>query len=134
MSIISKRYESVNIVIIDYGMGNLQSVKNSLFRFGAYADITNDLFRESDFDDLISGYFNDDELFFYMYPDIVRIKSKNIRSVYLSHFHLWSGIAHYELAKKFGFTGRKEGALSGNIINYDNIDEKLCEIHCWFKF
>ena len=134
MSMISKRYENVNIVIIYYGMGNLQSVKNSLIRFGANADITNDLFRESDFGDLISGYVNDDELFFYMHPDIERIKSKNIRSVYLSHFHSWDGIAHYELAKKFGFTGRKEGALSENIINYDNIDEKLCEIHCWFKF
>ena len=60
MSMISKRYENVNIVIIYYGMGNLQSVKNSPIRFGANADITNDLFRESDFGDLISGYVNDD--------------------------------------------------------------------------
>jgi hypothetical protein len=29
---------------------------------------------------------------------------------------------------------RKEGPLSGNILDYDNIDEKLCEIHIWFKF
>ena len=26
------------------------------------------------------------------------------------------------------------GELSGNILDYDNIDEKLCELHIWFKF
>ena len=31
-------------------------------------------------------------------------------------------------------SNRQEGPLSGNYIDYDNIDEKLCEIHLWLKF
>ena len=96
--------------------------------------INNDLFRESNFDELLSGLVNENELFFWRHPDLNMIKRKNIRSIYLSHFYSWSGIDNYNIAKNYGFKGRKEGTLSGNIINYDNIDEKLCEIHIWFKF
>ena len=96
--------------------------------------INNDLFRESSFEELTSGHIKDNELFFWKHPDIELMKSKNIRSIYLSHFYSWSGIENYNIAKKFGFVGRKEGPLSGNIINYDNIDEKLCEVHIWLKF
>ena len=44
------------------------------------------------------------------------------------------GIKHYYLSKNFGFSARREGPLSGNIVAYDNIDEKLCEIHKWLQF
>ena len=33
-----------------------------------------------------------------------------------------------------GFIPRKEGPLSGNYLDYDNIDEKLCEINIWLKY
>ena len=33
-----------------------------------------------------------------------------------------------------GFRRRKEGPLSGNYLDYDNIDEKLCEINIWLKY
>jgi N-acetyl sugar amidotransferase len=96
--------------------------------------IDNDLFREAGFDEFVKGVIPDNELFFYEHPDKEEIKRKNIKSIYLGFFHWWSGPKNYELAKTFGFTGRRAGPLSGNIINYDNIDEKLCEIHNWLKF
>jgi hypothetical protein len=37
-------------------------------------------------------------------------------------------------SKEYGFVGRLNGPLSGNVLNYDNIDEKLCEINIWLKF
>ena len=37
------RFSNLKISIIDYGMGNLQSVKNALARFGVKAEITNDV-------------------------------------------------------------------------------------------
>jgi len=37
------RFRRIKISIIDYGMGNLQSVKNALSRFGLRAEITNDI-------------------------------------------------------------------------------------------
>ena len=39
-----------------------------------------------------------------------------------------------KIARKFGFMSRRGGPLSGNVLDYDNIDEKLCELHIWFKF
>ena len=62
------------------------------------------------------------------------MRRKKIRSIYLGFFHWWDGFKHYQIAKSFGFTGRREGPLSGNFLNYDNIDEKLCELHIWLKF
>ena len=38
----SLKYKNLNISIIDYGMGNLQSVKNSFDKFGLNSFITND--------------------------------------------------------------------------------------------
>src|SRR5690606_728122 len=32
------------------------------------------------------------------------------------------------------FHSRAAGPLSGNFIDYDNIDEKLCEINIWLKY
>ena len=39
----SLKFNNINIVIIDYGMGNLRSVQNALMRFGVNINITNDL-------------------------------------------------------------------------------------------
>tara|TARA_B100000212_G_C27383839_1_gene538251 strand:+ start:2487 stop:3605 length:1119 start_codon:yes stop_codon:yes gene_type:complete len=96
--------------------------------------INNDLFRESKFDHFISGRIDKKELFFFEHPDINELKKQNIKSIYLGYFHWWDGYKHYLISKSTGFKGREKGNLSGNIINYDNIDEKLCEITIWMKF
>jgi len=96
--------------------------------------INNDLFREASFDEFVHGVIPDSELFFYHQPDAEAVRRQKIRSIYLGFFHWWDGHKNYELAQKFGFTGRKAGPLSGNILAYDNIDEKLCEVHNWLKF
>jgi len=96
--------------------------------------IDNDLFREASFDEFVSGSIPDSELFFYHQPEKAAIKQKGIKSIYLGFYHFWDGFKNYEIAKTYGFTGRKAGPLSGNILAYDNIDEKLCEVHNWLKF
>lgn len=96
--------------------------------------INNDLFREVGFDELLDGAVDDSELFFYMHPEVEELRRKNIRSIYLGYYHWWDGFKHYQIAREFGFTPRRAGPLSGNVLAYDNIDEKLCEIHIWFKF
>lgn len=96
--------------------------------------INNDLFRETSFESLLGGEIPDNELFFYMHPDREELRRKKIRSIYLGYYHWWDGRKHYDIVKQFGFQPRQAGPLSGNVLDYDNIDEKLCEIHIWFKF
>ena len=96
--------------------------------------INNDLFREVGFEDLVEGIVEDSELFFYKYPRRETIGQKNIKSIYLGYYQWWDGIKHYHLAKSFGFKCREEGPLPGNYLPFDNIDEKLCEVHSWLKF
>lgn len=96
--------------------------------------IDNDLFRESSFDDLLRGRVAENELFFYAAPDKEELRRRKIRSIYLGYYHWWDGYKHLGVAKQFGFQPRQKGPLSGNVLDYDNIDEKLCEIHIWFKF
>ena len=96
--------------------------------------INNDLFREIGFEDLIKNKINSNELFFYSHPEKKDLRKANVKSIYLGHFHWWDGTKHLKIAKKYGFSPRKEGPLSGNYLDYDNIDEKLCEIHSWLKF
>jgi len=96
--------------------------------------ISNDLFRESSFDDLLNGRVDERELFFYINPDKEEFERRKIKSIYLGYYHWWDGYKHLGIAKEFGFQSRRNGPLSGNILDYDNIDEKLCEIHIWFKF
>ena len=112
--------------------GNLS--KESSEEGSASGLISNDLFREAEFHELLDKTINNKDLFFYNHPDIAELKEKSIKSIYLSHFKWWDGIKHYYLSKNFGFTGRRKGPLSGNIVAYDNIDEKLCEIHKWLQF
>jgi N-acetyl sugar amidotransferase len=97
--------------------------------------INNDLFREASLEDLIGDEdIRPGELLFYLHPDKAEFASRGIRSIYLGYYRWWDGTKHYEISKSLGFRARKEGPLSGNILDYDNIDEKLCEIHIWFKF
>lgn len=96
--------------------------------------INNDLFRESGFEELIDGVVSDEELFFYLNPERETIGQKNIRSIYLGYYQWWDGIKHYHIAKSFGFHKLRNGPLPGNVLDFDNIDEKLCEVHAWLKF
>lgn len=96
--------------------------------------INNDLFREAALDDLIGSETRSSELLFYTHPDKNDLKRRGIRTIYLGHYRYWDGTKHYLKAREFGFVPRREGPLSGNVLPYDNIDEKLCEINVWFKF
>jgi N-acetyl sugar amidotransferase len=96
--------------------------------------INNDLFREIGFEELVGDKINKNELFFYDHPKKDVLKKANIRSIYLGYYHWWDGTKNYEIAKQYGFISRKDGPLSGNYLDYDNIDERLCEIHIWLKF
>lgn len=95
--------------------------------------INNDLFADVSFSEFVKNRIPKNELYFYNHPDIKEFKNHKVKTIYLSHFHNWDGYKNFKLAMKFGFTGRKKGPLSGNILNYDNIDEKLCEMHIWIK-
>jgi N-acetyl sugar amidotransferase len=116
---------------VEFG-GNID--KDSMKSGSARAIINNDLFRETDFDKILGNDILKKEVYFYNYPLVEEFNEKNIQSVYLSHFLHWDGYKNYMKAKEFGFTERVLGPLSGNIIDYDNIDEKLCEINIWLKF
>jgi len=118
-------------IAVEFG-GNVE--KSSETDGSAEDLINNDLFRESDFDDLLKGRIDKNELFFYDNPDKEEIRRRKIKSIYLGYYHWWDGYRHLKVAKKMGFQSRSEGPLSGNFLDYDNIDEKLCEIHIWFKF
>jgi N-acetyl sugar amidotransferase len=110
------------------------TIANTSLEGSAEDLINNDLFREAGFEEFVRDEIPENELFFYKHPDKEELKRRNIKSIYLGFFHWWDGYKNFEIAQRFGFTGRKKGPLSGNIINYDNIDEKLCEIHNWLKF
>lgn len=96
--------------------------------------IDNDLIRGNQIQDFFEGKMSDKDVYFYKHPDKEELKKRSVRSIYLGYYHWWDGYKNYLKAQEFGFTGRKAGPLSGNILNYDNIDEKLCEINIWFKF
>lgn len=74
------------------------------------------------------------DVFFYQYPDHDTLNKAGVKSIYLGHFHRWDGRAHFNFVEKRGFHKRIDGPLSGNYLDYDNIDEKLCEINIWFKY
>jgi N-acetyl sugar amidotransferase len=110
-------------------------VSTTSLSYGSAEDlIKNDLFMGQDFNEFVRGRVDENSLFFYNHPEIQEFASKKIKSIYLGFYHWWDGYKHFEIASKFGFTARRSGALSGNILDYDNIDEKLCELHIWFKF
>lgn len=94
----------------------------------------NDLLKDKSIEDWLDNEIKSDDVYFYKYPDLKTFDAKQVNSIYLGYYHNWDGKKHYDIAKTLGFTGRREGPLSGNILDYDNIDEKLCEINIWMKY
>lgn len=111
------------------------NVSDSSANEGSAEDlINNDLFQDEDFDAFTRGRVEDNGLLFYRHPPKTEFDALNVKSIYLGYYHWWDGFKHLQIAKKYGFMPRRKGNLSGNILDYDNIDEKLCELHIWFKF
>ena len=94
----------------------------------------NDLIKDRTIDDFLDKDIIYRDTFFYRYPDLKGPDGKVLSSIYLGHFHFWNGREQYEIVKKMGFKNRQDGPLSGNYIDYDNMDEKLCEINIWLKY
>lgn len=118
-------------IATEYGGNIAASVSND----GSAEDLaSNDLFRESSFEDLLEGTIPENELFFYHQPSKEELARRKVKSIYLGYYHYWDGYRNYEVAKRFGFRPREEGPLPGNVVAYNNIDEKLCEVQYWFKF
>ncbi|MCG3470212.1 N-acetyl sugar amidotransferase [Xenorhabdus bovienii] len=116
---------------ISFEFGGLQ---RNYSKPSAIAINKSDLIKEKTILDWIDDDISERDVFFYKYPDYSKLKSAGIQSIYLGHFMHWYGRRNYEIVKTRGFTGRKAGPLPGNYIDYDNIDEKLCEINIWFKY
>ncbi|WP_086480831.1 N-acetyl sugar amidotransferase [Oceanospirillum sanctuarii] len=93
-----------------------------------------DLIKEKTIFDWIDNDISERDIFFYKYPDYKKLVDAGIQSIYLGHFVKWDGRANYEFVRERGFISRKKGPLPGNFLDYDNIDEKLCEINIWFKY
>ena len=94
----------------------------------------NDLIKDKTIDDFIDDDISKRDTFFYRYPDLKSDTGGEIKSIYLGYYDFWDGRKHLELAKSMGFMSRVDGPLSGNYLDYDNIDEKLCEINIWLKY
>ena len=94
----------------------------------------NDLIKSKTVDDFLDNDISPRDVFFYRYPDLSANDGKPIKSIYLGYYDFWEGRKHLELSRSMGFHFRKEGPLSGNYLDYDNIDEKLCEINIWLKY
>lgn len=116
---------------ISFEFGGLQ---RSASKPSAIAIDKSDLIKEKTILDWLDKDISERDVFFYKYPDYKKLEEYNIRSIYLGHFVRWYGRKNYEFARLRGFLGRRKGPLPGNYLNYDNIDEKLCEINIWFKY
>lgn len=94
----------------------------------------NDLIKGKTIDAWLDNDIDPRDVFFYRYPHYETLEKSGIKSIYLGHFDFWDGRKHYKFVKERGFWPRRQGPLSGNFIDYDNIDEKLCEINIWLKY
>lgn len=116
---------------ISFEFGGIQSSES---KPSAIAIDKNDLIKDKTIFDWLDDDISDRDIFFYKYPEYKKLEKAGIQSIYLGHYVRWYGRKNYEFVKKRGFEGRRLGPLPGNYIDYDNIDEKLCEINIWFKY
>ncbi|MBY0413167.1 MAG: hypothetical protein K2Q18_03335, partial [Bdellovibrionales bacterium] len=94
----------------------------------------NDLIKNKTVHDFMGNDVDPRDVFFYKYPRPELLEEAKIQSIYLGYYVWWDGRKHYNFVKERGFHSRAEGPLAGNYIDYDNIDEKLCEINIWLKY
>jgi len=94
---------------------------------------SNDLIKDKDVHDLADKSIDRGDLFFYKFPPMKEIRSTSIKSIYLGYFVNWNGESNYKFVKKRGFKG-EQNKRSGHLVDYDNIDEKLCDINGWMKY
>jgi len=91
-------------------------------------------------DRTITRWYNDDTVkkeytYWYHRPPSAEMDKFKLTSIYLGYYVWWDGYKNYLKAKEVAkFQPRAKGPLSANILDYDNIDEKLCEINIWLKF
>jgi N-acetyl sugar amidotransferase len=116
---------------IAFEFGGLQRSES---KPSALAINKSDLVKEKTIFDWLDDDISERDIFFYKYPDYERLESAGIKSIYLGHFVRWYGRENYNFVKERGFVVRQSGCLPGNYLDYDNIDEKLCEINIWFKY
>lgn len=116
---------------IAFEFGGLQRTDS---KPSAIAIDKSDLIKEKTIHHWLDDDISERDIFFYKYPDYDKLLNAGVQSIYLGHFIEWYGRHNYEVVKERGFTGRKLGPLPGNFLDYDNIDEKLCEINIWFKY
>lgn len=94
----------------------------------------NDLIKSKTIDDFLDEDISKKDTFFYRYPDLKNSNGDKIKSIYLGHYDFWDSTKNLKLAKSMGFMSRVDGPLSGNYLDYDNIDEKMCEMNIWLKY
>jgi len=116
---------------IAFEFGGLQRSES---KPSALAINKSDLVKEKTVFDWLDDDVSERDVFFYKYPDYKKLEEAGVQSIYLGHFVKWYGRKNYEFVLPRGFTGRRAGPLPGNFLDYDNIDEKLCEINIWFKY
>lgn len=116
---------------IAFEFGGLQRSES---KPSAIAIDKSDLVKEKTIFDWIDDDVSERDVFFYKYPDYEKLEAAGVKSIYLGHFVNWYGRRNFDFVKSRGFTERRKGPLPGNYIDYDNIDEKLCEINIWFKY
>ncbi|MFT5926910.1 MAG: N-acetyl sugar amidotransferase [Candidatus Azotimanducaceae bacterium] len=109
-------------------------IQNQESKPSALAIDKNDLIKEKTVSDWLDDDISERDTLFYRYPAYEKLEASGINSIYLGHYLRWYGRKNYEIVSQRGFTGRKSGPLAGNFLDYDNIDEKLCEINIWFKY
>jgi len=116
---------------IAYEFGGIQRTES---KPSALAIDKSDLVKEKTIFDWLDTDISQRDTLFYQYPDYQTLSQANIQCLYLGHYVRWYGRNNFDFVKERGFQSRAAGPLPGNFLDYDNIDEKLCEINIWFKY
>lgn len=93
----------------------------------------NDLIKDKNVFDLLDKNISKKDLLFYEFPSKKEIIKSKIKSIYLGYFVNWDGGQNYQFVKKRGFKSEKI-KRNGHYVDYDNIDEKLCDVNGWMKY
>jgi N-acetyl sugar amidotransferase len=131
---IAKLYEVPLIVWGEDIAVEFGGVQNTKAKADALDIGSNDLIKDKTILSWLGDDISERDVFFYKYPPLEDLNRIGIKSIYLGYYHFWDGYKHFRIAQEHGFQRREMGPLSGNYLDYDNIDEKLCEINIWLKY